>query len=332
MVGPLVGGWLSDHAHWHLIFWINVPLAALTMVVAWRAIAESRDVDARGLDWLGGLLAMTGLAALTWGLTAAPDRGWADPAVVIGLVCGAAALVGFLLAEMRERYPMMPLALFRSLVFSGMNLLTLLLYFALGGAMFYLPFDLIRVQGFSATMAGAAMLPFAVIMGLFSGLTGRLADRFGARLSLAVGPGLAGIGLGLLALPGLGAGYADGPLAGMTVLAIGMTLAVGPLTAAVMGAVEPARAGLASGVNNAVARVAGLLAVALLGALMSSVFVDRVADPNARRLFGALMAGGSVDSGVVEAFHASFRVVMLACAACAVAAGIVGGLTGPKRR
>lgn len=332
MVGPLIGGWLSDHADWRLIFWINVPLAALTMVVAWRAIPESRDVNARGLDWRGALLAMTGLAALTWSLTAAPDQGWDDPVVIIGLVCGGGALVGFLLTEMRERYPMMPLALFRSPVFSGMNLLTLLLYFALGGAMFFLPFDLIRVQDFSATMAGAAMLPFAVIMGLFSGLAGRLADRFGARLSLAIGPVLAGIGLGLLALPGPGAGYVDGPLAGMTVLAIGMTLAVGPLTAAVMGAVEPARAGVASGVNNAVARIAGLLAVALLGALMSAVFIDRMGGPEARTLLGEVMAGGTYHSGAAEAFHASFRVVMFTCAACAVAAGIVGGLTGPRRR
>ena len=332
MVGPLVGGWLSDHAGWRFIFWINGPLAALTMAVGVRALLESRDGDARGLDGLGGLLAMTGLAALTWSLISAPDRGWDDPAVVIGLICGGGALAAFLRAEARERYPMMPLALFRSPVFSGMNLLTLLLYFALGGAMFFLPFDLIRVQGFSATMAGAAMLPFAVIMGLFSGLAGRLADRFGARLSLAVGPGLAGIGLGLLALPGPGAGYVDGPLAGMTVLAIGMTLAVGPLTAAVMGAVEPARAGVASGVNNAMARIAGLLAVALLGALMSSVFVDRVGGTDARILLGEVMAGGTSPSGAVEAFHASFRVVMLTCSACAVAAGIVGGLTGPKRR
>lgn len=332
MVGPLVGGWLSDHADWRFIFWINVPLAVLTMLVALRVIPESRDVNARGLDWFGALLAMTGLAAMTWGLTAAPDLGWDDPAIISGLVCGAVALAGFVLAEMRERYPMMPLALFRSPVFSGMNLLTLLLYFALGGAMFFLPFDLIRVQGFSATMAGAAMLPFAVIMGLFSGLAGRLADRFGARLSLAIGPVLAGLGLSLLALPGPGAGYVDGPLAGMTVLAIGMTLAVGPLTAAVMGAVEPARAGVASGVNNAVARIAGLLAVALLGALMSSVFGDRVGNSDARVLFGEVMAGGAFHSGAAEAFHASFRVVMLACAACAIAAGVVGGLTGPRRR
>ncbi len=332
MIGPLVGGWLSDHADWRFIFWINVPLAALTIAVALRALPESRDSDARGLDWRGALLAMTGLAALTWGLTAAPDRGWDDRAVIIALVCGAGALAGFLAAERRARHPMMPLALFRSPVFSGMNLLTLLLYFALGGAMFFLPFDLIRVQGFSATMAGAAMLPFAMIMGLFSGLAGRFADRFGARLSLAIGPVLAGIGLCLIALPGPGAGYVDGPLAGMTVLAIGMTLAVGPLTAAVMGAVDPSRAGVASGVNNAVARIAGLLAVALLGALVSTVFVDRVGVPDARLLLGEVMAGGGSNPGAVEAFHASFRIVMSACAACAMAAGVVGGLTGPRRR
>lgn len=158
MVGPLVGGWLSGHADWRFIFWINVPLAALTMVVALRALPESRNNDARGLDWLGALLAMTGLAAVTWSLISAPDRGWDDPAIIIGLVCGGGALAAFLLVEARERYPMTPLALFRSPVFSGTNGLTLLLYFALGGAMFFLPFDLIRVQGFSATMAGAAML------------------------------------------------------------------------------------------------------------------------------------------------------------------------------
>lgn len=158
MVGPLVGGWLSGHADWRFIFWINVPLAALTMVVALRALPESRNNDARGLDWLGALLVMTGLAAVTWSLISAPDRGWDDPAIIIGLVCGGGALAAFLLVEARERYPMTPLALFRSPVFSGTNGLTLLLYFALGGAMFFLPFDLIRVQGFSATMAGAAML------------------------------------------------------------------------------------------------------------------------------------------------------------------------------
>jgi EmrB/QacA subfamily drug resistance transporter len=331
MVGPLVGGWLADHADWRFIFWMNIPLAILTVGLTLKAVPESRDDDARGLDGLGALLAMTGLGALTWSLTAAPDLGWRAPGILAGLIGGVVLLAGFLVAEARERHPMMPLGLFRSSVFSGINLLTLLLYFALSGAMFFLPYDLIRVQGFSATLAGAAMLPFAVIMGLFSGLAGKLADRFGARLSLSLGPVLAGLGLALLALPGPGAGYVDGPLAGMTVLAVGMTLAVGPLTAAVMGAVEPGHTGIASGVNNAVARVAGLLAVALLGVLLSAVFVARADSPDARALLGQVMAGADLQPPAAAAFHTAFRVVILTCAACAVLAGILGGLTAPKR-
>lgn len=331
MVGPLVGGWLADAADWRFIFWINVPLAVLTALVTLKAVPESRDADARGLDWLGALLAMTGLAALTWALTAAPDLGWTNPWIVAGLVGGALLLAAFLWAEARERHPMMPLGLFRSSVFSGINLLTLLLYFALGGAMFFLPFDLIRVQGWSATKAGAAMLPFAVIMSLFSGAAGRLADRFGARLSLSVGPLLAGVGLALLAVPAPGAGYVDGPLAGMTMLAVGMTLAVGPLTAAVMGAVAGGHTGVASGVNNAVARVAGLLAVALLGVLLSAVFVMQADSPDARALLGDVKSGADLDQTAVDAFHAAFRAVILTCAGLAVLAGIVGGLTAPKR-
>jgi EmrB/QacA subfamily drug resistance transporter len=331
MVGPLVGGWLADAADWRFIFWINLPLAALTAVVTLRAVPESRDPEAKGLDWLGAVLAVAGLGAVTWALTAGPDLGWRDPWILAGLLGGAAVLAAFLAAEARERQPMMPLALFRSRVFSGVNGLTLLLYFALGGAMFFLPFDLIRVQGWSATEAGAAMLPFAVVMGLFSGAAGRLADRFGARLSLGLGPLLAGVGLALLAWPAPGAGYVDGPLAGMTVLAVGMTLAVGPLTAAVMGAVDPRHTGVASGVNNAVARVAGLLAVALLGVVLSAVFVAAVDAPDARAQLGAVMAGADLEQGATEAFHGAFRVVMLVCAGAAVAAGVVGALTAPGR-
>ena len=332
MIGPLVGGWLADAADWRFIFWINVPLAVLTTVITLRAVPESRDPEAKGLDWPGALLAMSGLGALTWALTAAPDLGWSDPLIVAGLAGGAALLAAFLWAEARERHPMMPLGLFRSSVFSGINLLTLLLYFALGGAMFFLPFDLIRVHGWSATLAGAAMLPFAVIMGLFSGAAGRLADRFGARLSLSLGPILAGVGLALLAIPTPGAGYVDGPLAGMTVLAIGMTLAVGPLTAAVMGAVPEGHTGVASGINNAVARIAALLAIALLGVILSSVFVGAMDAPDARALLGEVMGGADLEPAAREAFHAAFRAVILTCAGLAVLSGIIGGLTAPRRQ
>lgn len=333
MVGPLVGGWLADHADWRAIFWINVPLAAIAVAISLKFVPESRDDSAKGLDWLGALLAVTGLGALTWGLTAAPDLGLTHPLILGSLIGGAVVLAGFLWAEAREAHPMMPLSLFRSPVFSGINLLTLLLYFALGGAMFFLPFELIRVHGWSATGAGSAMLPFAAIMGLFSGLAGRIADRFGARLSLSVGPILTGVGLTFLALMPADAGYVRGPLAGMTIMAIGMTLAVGPLTAAVMGAVPEGHTGVASGVNNAVARVAGLLAVALLGLLLSAVFSATInVDPQrAREVLGQVMAGQWFDPEGLEVFHQAFQVVMIACAACAVLGGIIGGLTAPGR-
>jgi EmrB/QacA subfamily drug resistance transporter len=331
MIGPLVGGWLTDHGDWRAIFWINVPLAGLAAVVTLMATPESRDPNARGLDLAGAALAVAGLGALTWGLTAAPDLGFDDPRILTGLTGGAGLLVAFLVVEARASHPMMPLGLFRSPVFSGVNLLTLFLYFALGGAMFFLPFDLIRVHGWSATKAGAAMLPFAVIMGLFSSQAGRLADRFGARLSLGLGPVLAGLGLALLAVPAPGAGYVDGPLAGMTLMAVGMTLAVGPLTAAVMGAVPEGHTGVASGINNAVARVAGLLAIALLGLILSMVFATAVDAPDARARLGEVMAGGALEGPAVNAFHAAFRAVILTCAGLAVLAGAIGALTAPKR-
>lgn len=333
MIGPLVGGWLADQADWRFIFWINIPLGALTMAVTLKAVPESRDEDARGLDWLGALLAVGGLGAVIWGLTAAPDLGWTHAGVIGALAGGTLLLAGFILAEAREAHPMMPLGLFRSRVFSGVNLLTLLLYFALSGAMFFLPFELIRVHGWSATGAGAAMLPFAVVMSLFSGPAGRLADRWGAKLSLSLGPILAGVGLGLLAMMPPNAGYLAGPLVGMTVLAAGMTLAVGPLTAAVMGAVPDGHTGVASGINNAVARVAGLLAVALLGVLLSAVFAGLIGGESgeARTALGQVMAGEGGGVAGLDAFHQAYRAVMIACALCAVAAGIIGLLTAPGR-
>ncbi len=333
MVGPLVGGWLADHADWRAIFWINVPLAILAVLITVKFTPESRDEEAKGLDGLGAVLAVAGLGAVTWGLTAAPDLGMGNPWIVGSLVGGVLVLAGFLWAEAREKHPMMPLSLFRSPVFSGINLLTLLLYFALGGAMFFLPFELIRVHGWTATGAGSAMLPFAVIMGLFSDLAGRIADRFGAKLSLSVGPILAGVGLALLAMMPSDAGYVAGPLAGMTVLAIGMTLAVGPLTAAVMGAVPPGHTGVASGINNAVARVAGLLAVALLGMVLSAVFtlMINVNPEHAREVLGQVMGGQWLEREGLDVFHQAYQAVMAVCAACAILSGIVGGLTAPGR-
>ena len=206
-VGPILGGFLTDHVSWRAIFYLNVPLAIAAVWLALRGAPDSRSEHPPGLDWVGAILAAAGLASMTWGLTAAAEFGFRSPAVVVGLVGGVVVIVAFVAAEARAPSPMLPLKLFRSRAFTGANLLTLLLYFALSGVLFFLPFELIRGRGYSATAAGAALLPFPVVMGLLSGRAGALADRYGPRLPLTVGPLVAGLGFLLLAVPLRDASY-----------------------------------------------------------------------------------------------------------------------------
>jgi len=350
-LGPVLGGWLVDAWSWRMIFFVNVPVAAVTLWLALRHVPESRDkTDTAAVDWPGGLLAAAGLGAVVYGLTAASGAGWAHLAVLGSLLAGGLILATFLRHERHTESPMVPLELFRSASFAGANAMTLLLYFALSGALFFLPFDLIRIQGYSATQAGAVFLPFTVIMAGLSRWSGGLIDRYGARAPLTIGPVIVAIGFALLALPGIGGSYWITFFPPMVVLGLGMAVSVAPLTTTVMGAVEDRHAGAASGINNAVARVAGLLAVALLGAVAVGVFGaaldERLAalqvSPDVRRFLHAQvprLAEAQMPPGVggaegerlaralAEAFVSSFRVMILTAAGLALVSALCAWLT-----
>jgi EmrB/QacA subfamily drug resistance transporter len=265
---PLMGGLLVDHVSWRAIFLINPLIAIPTILIAVRHVPESVDTEARkGLDAPGAALAFFGLGLLVFGLIAASDRGWSNPLVVGSILLGVILLIVFVAAERRSQTPMMPLSVFESLTFSGVNILTLLLYGALGGTMFFLPFLLIQVHGYTATQAGAAFMPFTIILALLSKWGGGLVDRFGARLPLIIGPTIVAIGVALIAVPGPGGPYWTTFFPPMVVLGFGMAVTVAPLTTTVLNSVAQHQAGVASGINNAVAQVASLLLIAILGTI-----------------------------------------------------------------
>src|SRR5206468_8058476 len=336
---------------------LNLPVAVAVLGLLFWRVPESRDLDATGpLDWLGAALVTAGLGGIVYGLVESSRLGW-QPRLVLALAGGGGALLAFGALEARSHSPMVPLAIFRSRSFTGANVVTLLLYGALGGAFFFLPLDLIQAQGYSATAAGAASLPFVLVLFLLSRWSGGLVDRFGARLPLSVGPVIAAGGFALLALPGIGGSYWDTFFPAMVVLGLGMAVSVAPLTTAVMNAVEVRHAGIASGINNAVARAAGLLAIAVLSVLVLHLFnreLDRrlstlslapalVAALDAERIkLGgaeapreARAADRVAIQGVIpEAFVAAFRWMALVAAGLALASALTatvmidGGLPG----
>ncbi|MFQ5738467.1 MAG: MFS transporter [Acidobacteriota bacterium] len=349
-LGPVLGGWLVENISWRWIFFINVPLAAVVLVIVARYLPESRNEEsAVGLDWVGALLATFGLGAVVYGLIESASLGFANPVVVSALVVGTVALIGFVGVEWRSPAPMIPLHLFRSSTFSGANLLTLLLYAGLSGTLFFFPFNLIQVQGYSATAAGAAFLPFILIMFLLSHWSGGLVHRYGAKLPLTVGPVIAAMGFALFALPEIGGNYWTTFFPAVMVLGLGMALSVAPLSTAVMSGAKGRHAGVASGINNAVSRTAGLLAIAVMGVFVLYAFNSnldsRVAtleiSPAAQELLDAQrikLAGAEVsidlnpelstalERAIDESFVAGFRLIMLVAAGLALASAITASL------
>jgi MFS family permease len=267
----LLGGWIVDHFSWRWIFLVNPLIALPALWIAYGHVPESRDPDAKpGIDWRGAILLLFGLGGLAYGLIASPISGWRDPVVVVSILGGLALLVGFVRVEHRSKTPMLPLALFASRTFSAVNLLTLLLYAALACVFFFLPFALIQVHGYPATLAGTAFLPFTIIMAALSRWAGGLLDRFGARLPLVIGPAIAALGIALMAITVPGGSYWQF-LVAIAVLGFGMVVTVAPLTTAVIDAVPAHQTGVASGINNAVASIANLLAIAVFGALVLTI-------------------------------------------------------------
>jgi EmrB/QacA subfamily drug resistance transporter len=351
-MGPVLGGWLIEHASWRWVFFINVPLAAAVIAISLWHVPESRNPTAGRVDWLGALVATVGLGGVVYGFIESSILGWGHPLVYGSLILSMACLIAFALVEGRINSPMVPLALFSSSGFTGANLLTLFLYSALGIFLFLFPMDLIQVQGYSTTAAGAAALPLILLMFFLSRWSGGLVARYGSKAPLIVGPLVTAMGFLLCALPGVGAGYWQGFFPAFTVLGFGMAISVAPLTTVVMSAVEQDRAGAASGINNAVARVASVLAVAILGIVMVKLFSANLQ----RSLTGVLLppgifgyvqsnqiklAGLDLPSGldvqtaallhtsISHAFVFGFRIVMLICAGLCVASAAVASLLIP---
>jgi EmrB/QacA subfamily drug resistance transporter len=352
-VGPVLGGWLVEHGSWRWVFFLNVPLAAAVVAISIWRIPESRSASAGQLDWLGAVLATLGLGSLVTAFVESLNLGWKNPLVFGSLIVGIASLIAFVFVEAKVTAPTLPLALFKSRSFSGANLLTLFLYAAIGIFFFLFPLNLIQVQGYSAAATGVAVLPLILLIFSLSRWSGGLVARYGSRGPLIIGPIIVALGFVLFAVPSIGGSYWKEFFPAVMVLGFGMAVAVAPLTTVVMNSVDNNRVGTASGINNAVARVASVLAIAVLGIVMVKAFGSRLnyglaqfslpqgvvqeLQSNENKLAGLSVPAGlnpgmkaAIDESIREAFVFGFRVVLLICAGLSLGSAAIAWLLIPK--
>lgn len=350
VIGPVLGGAFSDAGFWRGVFLINLPLAVATLLVLYYRVPESRDErrSAGPIDIVGAVLVAIGLAGLTYGFISDLDRGFGDPQVWGTLLVGVLCLVAFVIVEARLKNPMLPLKLFKSSTFSGTNLLTLFLYGGLNVGFFFLSLNLVQVQGYSKTQAGLATLPFVLLLTVLSRWAGSLVDKRGPCLPLILGPSLAGLGFFCMAFAGLTGGpghYWTTFMPGVALFGVGMGFTVAPLSTSVMTSVETHYSGVASGINNAVSRTAGVLAIAMVGSIALFTFAATLDGQTAalslsQSVHAAMMAQASklgaaaapdgigagareaVTTAIKASFVDTFRLVMFICAGLAWASAL----------